>query len=245
MLVALPHCVGMISTPNCVVGHCFRPRLTAGPRIVGAWSTSLEKFREIFVGGRPGKTRFPSYISSFILRKRKKNSEILLSKTDRYILIILAGGPPWGKNNVGKAQRKDAKEGPRERAQEPENSVLYVLISDYFSENIKNWRNTIWGRESTPVAIPAVNWDCCFLTNWPLRRTGRQVTCTIRHDGVDKSGNGNGGDSNALRHCAFTSSLLYIHRALFCHFIIYNSLLLLLAPLPLHPTNSGVLSFVT
>jgi hypothetical protein len=44
---------------------------------------------------------------------------------------------------VGKAQRKDAKERPRERAQEPENSVLYVLISDYFSENIKNWRNTI------------------------------------------------------------------------------------------------------
>jgi hypothetical protein len=44
---------------------------------------------------------------------------------------------------MGKAQRKDAKEGLRERAQEPENSVLPVPISDYSSENIKYMRNTI------------------------------------------------------------------------------------------------------
>ncbi len=41
MLVALPYCVGMISIPNCVVGHCFGPRLTAGACIVGPWSVSL------------------------------------------------------------------------------------------------------------------------------------------------------------------------------------------------------------
>jgi hypothetical protein len=94
MLVALPHGVGMILTPTCVVGHCLGPRLTAGACIVGPWSISLEKFRDIFVGGRTGKTRFSRFISPFPLRKRNKSSEVLLSKTDRYLLIILAGGPP-------------------------------------------------------------------------------------------------------------------------------------------------------
>jgi len=84
MLVALANCVGMISTP----------RLTTGEPIVRPWSISLEKIREIFVGGTTGKTRFSSFISSFPLRKRKKSSEVLLSKTDRYLLIIVAGEPP-------------------------------------------------------------------------------------------------------------------------------------------------------
>ncbi len=108
MLVALPQCVGMISTPNCVAGHCFGPRLTAGVRIVGPWSTSFEKFREIFVGGRTGKTRFPSFISSFPLRKRKKNREVLLNKTVGHLEVRTT----WEKPKE-KTQRKDPERGPR------------------------------------------------------------------------------------------------------------------------------------
>jgi hypothetical protein len=118
-------------------------------------------------------------------------------------------------------------------------------IFKYYSENIKNWRNTIWHRESTPVAsLPSAGIAAFWLNDLSAAPGGKSLVQSV-HDGVDKCGNGICADSNALRHCAFTSPLPYIHRALFCHFIIYNSLLLLLAPLPLHPTNSRVLSFVT
>lgn len=147
---------------------------------------------------------------------------------ERYPLIILAGGLPWGKNNVGRALTKDAKEGPTERARSLK-TPYYLFqfpimcenrIFKYSSENIKNWRNTIWGRESTLVAIPAVNWVAAFWRNDLSAAPGGKSLVQSLHDGVDKCGNGNDADSNALRHCAFTSPLLYIHRALFCHFII-------------------------
>jgi hypothetical protein len=66
----------MTSIPSCVVGHCFGPRLTAGACIVWPWSISLEKFRDIFVGGRTGKTRFSSFISSFEKKEEEERSFI-------------------------------------------------------------------------------------------------------------------------------------------------------------------------
>jgi hypothetical protein len=52
---------------------------------------------------------------------------------------------------VEKAQRKDAKEGPTERARSlktPYYLFLFPIMCEnhifkYYSENIKNWRNTI------------------------------------------------------------------------------------------------------
>jgi hypothetical protein len=63
-------------------------------------------------------------------------------------------------------------------------------------------RNTIWGRESTPVAIPASPGIAAFWLNDLSASPGGKSLVQSVHDGVDKCGNGNGADFDAFRHCA-------------------------------------------